>query len=78
MRRHFLEVLHADPFLIMHGARDDVNPAEHSRMMEAALHEAGVEVVYFEDPTFDHVSWMWSNVGPWALTFFESHLGPVH
>jgi len=62
----------------MLGGLDDINPVEHWRTMEAALHEAGVEVVYFEDPDADHFSWMWSNVGLWALTFLEKHLRPVH
>jgi acetyl esterase/lipase len=65
------------PFVIMHGARDDINPVEHSRTMEVALHEAGVEVVYFEDPDADHFAWgSWTNSGPWTLTFLEHHLHP--
>jgi acetyl esterase/lipase len=65
------------PFLILHGTNDTINPVAHSRTMEAALHEAGIEVVYLEDPHADHFTWgSWFNSGPWTLTFFAQHLHP--
>ena len=64
------------PFLLMHGARDTIVPVAHARTMEVALHEAGVEVVYFEDPDADHVTWDWSAKAPWTLTFLAHHLRP--
>ncbi len=64
------------PFMIFHGAKDDINPVEHSRTMENALHDAGAEVVYYEHPGYNHFSWRWSVVSPWALTFLEHHLEP--
>lgn len=66
------------PFLIFHGQRDTINPIEHSRRMVAALHEAGVEVVYVEIPDADHFTWgTWSAVGPFTLVFLERHLTPA-
>jgi acetyl esterase/lipase len=35
------------PFLMIHGTREEAPTVEHSRAMEAALHEAGVQVVYY-------------------------------
>ena len=67
----------SSPFLILHGTQDDINPVTHSRTMEAALHEAGVEVVYLEDPDAGHGTWgNWASTAPWTLTFFEIHLHP--
>jgi acetyl esterase/lipase len=77
------------PFLIMQGALDESTPVEHARTMVEALHEAGVEVVYYEDPDADHgfqdplaianesaVWGLWANPGPWLLTFYGRHLQP--
>lgn len=65
------------PFLIFHGQGDTINPIAHSRRMVEALHEAGVEVVYVEDPDADHFTWaMWSTVAPITLGFLERHLTP--
>jgi hypothetical protein len=45
--------------------------------METALHEAGVAVVYYEEPDADHITWLdWGNVAPWVLTFCAIHLNP--
>ena len=59
-----------------------------ARTMVTALQEAGVELVYYEDPDADHsfqdriaaadqFAWgPWANPGPWMLTFFDRHLRP--
>ena len=65
------------PFLMVHGTREEAPTVEHSRAMEAALHEAGVPVVYYEDPDADHETTdTWTFVAPWVLTFFAIHLDP--
>jgi acetyl esterase/lipase len=65
------------PFLMIHGTREEAPTVEHSRAMEMALHEAGVPVVYYEDPDANHETTnTWSFVGPWVLTFFAIHLDP--
>jgi len=65
------------PFLVVHGAADDINPVKHSRSMVAALHEAGVEVIYAEFPELGHLDvFDWRLHGPWTLAFFARHLQP--
>jgi len=65
------------PFLVVHGAADDVNPVEHSRRMIEALHAAGVEAIYAEFPDLGHIDvFDWRLHGPWALTFFARRLRP--
>ncbi|MBK8027634.1 MAG: alpha/beta fold hydrolase [Chloroflexi bacterium] len=70
------------PFLIFHGADDEVNPVEQSREMVDALHRAGVEVVYVEVPHATHLYWIspfeitgaWDLVAPEMLAFLGRHL----
>jgi acetyl esterase/lipase len=65
------------PFLILHGAADDINPPEHARRMVDALQEAGVEVSYEEIPDADHFAVNdWSIGGTWILDFLADHLQP--
>ena len=65
------------PFLVIHGAADDMNPVAHARHMVAALHEVGVEVVSVELPTGNHFSVAsWFVAGPWTRTFFAVMLHP--
>jgi acetyl esterase/lipase len=67
------------PFLILHATHDEWVPVAHARGMEAALHEAGVTVVYYEDPEAVHItSLTWQYVAPWVLTFCGVHLDPEH
>ena len=64
------------PFLLFHGARDDLVPVEHSRRMAEALHEQGVEVVYAEFPDVEHFGITgWPLIGPHTLAFLDRHLG---
>ena len=63
------------PFLIIHGSIDDAVPVEHSRHMEAALHEAGIEVIYAEFPGKGHIEvFSWSLVGSLILAVVDRHL----
>ncbi len=64
------------PFLILQGGADFPVNIENSRRMEAALREAGVEVVYGEFPGFDHFVWDWAHAAPWALPFLDQRLRP--
>ena len=65
------------PFLILHATHDEWVPVAHARGMEAALHEAGVPVVYYEDPEAVHItSLTWHYVAPWVLTSCAVHLEP--
>lgn len=64
------------PFLILQGAADAPSMIANSRAMEAALREAGVEVVYGEFPGLDHFAWDWAHAAPWALPFLGQHLSP--
>jgi acetyl esterase/lipase len=66
------------PFLVLHGARDNDVPVEHSRRLVDSLRKAGVEVIYGEFPDADHFTtfdWLGFN-GPWTLAFFGLHLHP--
>lgn len=66
----------SSPFLIVHGTLDTVNPVEHSRSMTSALHDAGVEVAYFEDPLADHFTWGdWNRLDDWVLAQLAFNLG---
>jgi acetyl esterase/lipase len=65
------------PFLIIHGAEDRSVPVEHSRHMEAALHEAGIEAIYAEFPRLAHSEvFSWSLVGALILAVVDRHLKP--
>ena len=64
------------PFLVVHGARDDVVPVAQSRRLMAALRTAGVEVDYMELPDAGHDELPWSRVGPAVLAFLGRHLRP--
>jgi acetyl esterase/lipase len=64
------------PFLALHGSHDTIASVEHSRRLADALHAAGIEVVYGEFPTIDHLDWAWANGGAWILTFLDAHLHP--
>jgi dipeptidyl aminopeptidase/acylaminoacyl peptidase len=63
------------PFLVVHGAPDDVVPVAQSRRLVAALRAAGVEVEYVELPDAGHGDLTWSRVGSAALAFLGRHLG---
>lgn len=64
------------PFLLFHGARDDLVPVEHSRRMADKLHEEGVECVYAEFPDVEHFGIAtWNLIGPLTLAFLDRHLG---
>jgi acetyl esterase/lipase len=62
------------PFLVVHGAQDDVVPIEQSRRLVAALRGAGVEVQYVELAGAGHDDLAWARVGPLALAFMGLHL----
>ena len=64
------------PFLVVHGARDDVVPVAQSRRLVAALRAAGVEAEYAELPDAGHGDLAWSRVGLAALAFLGRHLRP--
>jgi dipeptidyl aminopeptidase/acylaminoacyl peptidase len=64
------------PFLVVHGAPDDVVPVAQSRRLVSALRAAGVEVAYAELPDAGHGDLAWSRVGPAALAFLGRHLRP--
>jgi acetyl esterase/lipase len=64
------------PFLVIHGASDDVVPVAQSRRLVSALRAAGVEVAYAELPDAGHGDLAWSRVGPAALAFLGRHLRP--
>lgn len=66
----------AAPFLILQGALGD--PAvEHSRLMEAALREAAIEVIYAGFPDTDHIGVIdWGTMGSLTLAFLDRHLQP--
>jgi len=64
------------PFLVIHGAPDDVVPVAQSRRLVSALRVAGVEVEYAELPDAGHGDLTWSRVGPAALAFLGRHLHP--
>ena len=62
------------PFLVFHGALDDVVPVAQSRRLVSALRAAGVEVEYAELPDAGHGDLASSRVGPAALAFLGRHL----
>lgn len=66
------------PFLVVHGALDDVVPVAQSRRLVSALRAAGVEAEYTELPHAGHGDLMtWSRVGPVVLAFLGRHLRPA-
>jgi acetyl esterase/lipase len=65
---------HTAPFLVVHGAQDDVVPIEQSRRLVAALRAAGVEVQYVELASVGHDDLTWARVGPSTLAFLGLHL----
>jgi len=65
------------PFLVVHGAPDDVVPVAQSRRLVSALRAAGVEVEYAELPDAGHGDLTWSRVGPAVLAFLGRHLRPA-
>ena len=64
------------PFLVIHGALDDVVPVAQSRRLVSALRAAGVEVEYAELARRRPRRSDWSRVGPAALAFLGRHLRP--
>jgi acetyl esterase/lipase len=64
------------PMLIIQGTVDTVNPVEQSRLLVAALQEAGVEVAYVELAGVGHEVESWSVNGAFALAFLDRHLRP--
>ena len=58
------------PFLILHATHDEWVPVAHARGMEAALHEAGVTVVYYEDPEAVHITSLTGNTSPHGCSPF--------
>ena len=65
------------PFLVVHGAPDDVVSVAQSRRLVSALRAAGVEVEYAELPDAGHGDLTWSRVGPAVLAFLGRHLRPA-
>ena len=64
------------PFLVVHGAQDDVVPIEQSRRLVSTLRAAGLEVQYVELAGAGHDDLTWARVGPAVLAFLELHLRP--
>ena len=64
------------PFLVIHGALDDVVPVAQSRQLVSALRAARVEVEYEELPDAGHGDLTWFRVGPAVLAFLGRHLRP--
>ena len=62
------------PFLVFHGALDDVVPVAQSRRLVSALRATGVEVEYVELPDAGHGDLGSSRVGPATLAFHGRHL----
>ena len=62
------------PFLVFHGALDDVVPVAQSRRLVSALRATGVEVEYVELPDAGHGDLGSSRVGPATLVFLGHHL----
>lgn len=62
------------PFLVFHGALDDVVPVAQSRRLVSALRATGVEVEYVELPDAGHGDLGSSRVGPATLAFLGHHL----
>lgn len=64
------------PFLVVHGAQDDVVPIEQSRRLVATLRTAGVEVQCVELADTGHDDLGWARVGLSTLSFLDRHLRP--
>ena len=64
------------PFLVIHGAQDEVVPIEQSRRLVATLRAAGVEVQYVELAGTGHGDLGWARVGQATLAFLDRHLHP--
>ncbi len=64
------------PFLIVHGAPDDVVPIDQSLRLVSALRAAGIDVEYVELPDAGHGDLIWPRVGQAALAFLDRHLHP--
>jgi acetyl esterase/lipase len=62
------------PFLVVHGALDDVVPIDQSRRLVAALRGAGVEVQFVELDDAGHDGLAWARVGSPTLAFLGLHL----
>jgi dipeptidyl aminopeptidase/acylaminoacyl peptidase len=65
------------PMLIVHGNGDGTVPVAHSRLLAAALQEAGVEVVYAELDGEGHSVVDWEVNGALTLAFLARHLDPA-
>ena len=65
------------PMLLVHGVEDIDVPVEHSRLLAAALEEAGVEVELVEIPDGYHdTTFDWAIVGEYVLPFLDRQLHP--
>ena len=70
----------AAPFLIMHGEKDPVVPAQQSRVLDAALRKAGVDSTLVIVPGGGHGGGMFNDVRYLyqMAAFMDAHLlGPV-
>lgn len=69
---------HSAPMLVIQGMDDIYNPVEQSRLLVAALNEAGVEVIYAELAGEDHFTIAeWERTGPLVLAFLDRQLRPA-
>jgi acetyl esterase/lipase len=67
----------AVPFLVFHGASDQLVTMAEARNFVDAMHNARVEVTYIEVPSADHFYWFdWESMRPETLAFLERHLHP--
>jgi acetyl esterase/lipase len=64
------------PFLILQGGLDAPTRIQESQGMQAALLDAGVQVVYAQYPDYDHFVWDWAHSGPMTLAFLGEILRP--
>jgi dipeptidyl aminopeptidase/acylaminoacyl peptidase len=63
------------PMLVIHGTADTMVPVEQSRLLVAALEDAGVEASYIELEEADHFTVAhWTRTGPLVLAFLDRHL----
>ncbi|MGQ0636909.1 MAG: alpha/beta hydrolase family protein [Planctomycetaceae bacterium] len=69
----------APPILLIHGAKDELVPVEHSRQMYAALQAEGVrsELVVIEDAVHGFNAQQNLQVVPRMTGWFERHLQPA-
>ena len=67
---------HSAPMLVIQGADDFTNPVEQSRLLVAALQEAGVEVAYVELAGEGHGIDYWDVNGPFTLAFLDAAPAP--